>query len=313
MKKILVAIPVTEEQIQLFSEASKGGEIRFIKAQDVSENDLSDISAIIGNIRPQLLKYAKKLEWLQLNSAGYDAYIKNGILSDEVCLTNASGAYGVAVSEHMLALTLMLQKKLHLYRDNMHAALWHDEGKVTSPMGSKVLIFGTGDIGCEYAKRMSLCGAHVYGIRRKTDEKLPYFEALYKMDDVDKIMPEADITALALPASDSLYHFFNKEMFSLMKHGSLFINVGRGTLVDQNALLEALKSGQLSGAAIDVSEPEPLEADSPLWNERNLIITPHTAGGFRLDHTLEKIVELSVDNLRLYMLGKPLKMTVNRK
>lgn len=303
MKKILITLPLDEKQKADFRETAEGCEAIFMRPSDLTARDLAGVSAVIGNIAPGLLASAGSLEWLQLNSAGYDAYSKPGVLPRGVRLTHASGAYGVAVSEHMVALTLMLQKKLHLYRDNMASRIWRGEGGVTSPRGSRVLTVGTGDIGQGYAMRMGALGAEVFGVRRRVSERPPYFNEVYPVERLPDILPLMDIVALALPGSPELYHFFGAEKFAAMKPGALFVNAGRGTLVDHDALLAALESGRLAGAALDVTEPEPLPPDSPLWRQKNLIITPHVAGGFHLPYTLEKIIELARRNLVIYLAG----------
>lgn len=301
MKKILIAVPVTEEQKEEFQKIALDYELVFEQREQVTKEQVMDSEAIIGNISPVLLADAKGLKWLQLNSAGTDAYTKEGILPKGVKLTSASGAYGVAVSEHMLSMTLMLQKKLHLYLYHNRDGLWQDEGMVTSLTKSHVLVFGTGDIGSEYAKRMQLLGSKVYGMRRKVTEVPEYFDGVYSIESLEDILPKMDIVAVTLPGSDELYHLFDKATFSLMKKGCIFINAGRGSLVDQEALLEALEKRQIFAAGLDVTEPEPLLKDSPLWQCRHILITPHVAGGYHLQITLDKIIELAQKNLREYL------------
>mgnify|MGYP003014342357 CR=1 FL=1 len=137
---------------------------------------LDEADVIIGNIAPDLVKKASQLQWLQLNSAGANEYCKPGILPAGVTLTNATGAYGLALSEHMLAQTLAMMKKLYLYYDNQHQALWHDEGPVTSLYGATVVVVGFGNIGRNFGQRVKAMGAHVIGAA----VRVPYRRKLTK-------------------------------------------------------------------------------------------------------------------------------------
>ena len=131
------------------------------------------------------------------------------------------------------------------------------------------------------------------------------------MDKFKDCLQDADIVATCLPGTKETYHLFDREAFLSMKEGAYFINIGRGGAVDTDALANALNSGHLKGAAVDVTEPEPLPKDHPLWKAKNLILTPHVSGGYHLPETLERIVSISAENLKLFMEGKPLNNIVD--
>lgn len=309
-KKVLCVIPMTEKHRDKLENSVSGYQFIYKNVKDVRSDDVKDVSIIAGSIPPELLECAGQLEWLQLPSAGYDKYVKEGVLPNGVKLTCSVGAYGPAVSEHMLAMVLALQKRLHTYSQNMLSCKWQDAGNVTSVNGSRTLVIGLGNIGQEFASKMKVLGSHVTGIRRNISEKPDCVEAVCSMDQLDSLLPEMDIVAVVMPGSPENYHLFSEEKFSRMKKGSIFINAGRGSLVDEKALLKALKEGPLGSAGLDVSDPEPMCPDNPLWKQENILITPHTAGGFHLPETMDRIVDIFIENLQNYKEDRPLRNLV---
>lgn len=314
--KIVVAMEVTPYHKQWLEAAAAGNEVVYLPVQgpvgvQASEAVLADAEVIIGNIDPALLVRAPKLRWLQLNSAGANSYCKPGILADGVCLTNATGAYGLALSEHMTAQLLAMMKKLYAYYDNQKAASWHDEGPVRSIYGSTVLIVGFGDIGRQFGKRMKALGAHVIGIRRRSTALLPEADEMGTMDQLDTYLAAADIVASSLPDTAQTYQLYTAERFAAMKKGAYFLNIGRGSNVVQAALCDAVQSGHLAGAAVDVTDPEPLPADSPMWHTKGIYITPHVSGGYHLQATHDNIVRIAAHNLKNFLSGKKLQNYVD--
>jgi phosphoglycerate dehydrogenase-like enzyme len=266
---------------------------------------------IIGSPPAEHIKESKNLEWLQLQRAGVTEFVKKGVLPDGVILTNASGAYGLAVSEYMLGVLLEMLKNLHIYRDKQMQADWSYAGRVQAIYRSTALIAGLGDIGGEFARRLHLLGAYTIGIRRRDTDKPEYLDELYLMDKFEEILPRADIIALSLPETSLTNKIINAGTLKLMKKNAVLINVGRGTAVDTEALCDALESGQIAGAALDVTDPEPLPSDHRLWKIKNAIITPHVSGGFSLPETFERIVRICADNLEAYMNGRRLSNVVD--
>ena len=311
--KILITVPFTEEQEKRLRAQMPGAEYMFTTRVKASDKQIREADVILGNLPVARLAQAANLKWLQLNSSGADAYAAEGALAPEVILTNATGAYGLAISEHLLAATFFLKKKLGLYFMNQKNREWKDEGQVTAISGSRTLVIGLGSIGGDYARKMALLGSRVVGIRRTKAECPDYLEEIGTFEDIDRFLPEADIVALALPNTPQTYHIMNEERLSGMKRGSILLNVGRGTAIDQDTLVKVLRNGPLAGASIDVTDPEPLPADHPLWRCENLLLTPHIAGDYHLQETLDQIVELFIDNLGRYAKGRELKNPVDKK
>ena len=314
MKTILVALPVEQRHKDKLEAAAPGCRFLYVPAAEVNAEQAAEAEIIIGNLAPALISGAEKLALYQLNSAGADAYLKPGVLREDVLLCNATGAYSKAVAEHGLAMTLALQKKLPLYRDGQRAHAWRDCGQVTSMADATVLVVGLGDIGLHYARMAKALGAPVViGLRRRAGEKPDAVDELYTTDALDAVLPRADVIFSVLPGTAATTHLYTAERFRLMKHSALFVNCGRGSAVALDVLQGALEAGEIAAAAVDVTETEPLPADSPLWDVESLLITPHVAGDFHLPETFERIVDIAAKNLALFLEGKEPSTIVDRK
>ena len=232
-------------------------------------------------------------------------------LPEETVLTNATGAYGLAISEYMVAVWLELLKKLHLYRDVQRTGKWCDLGQVRSAWNSTVLVLGLGDIGGEFAKRAKALGARVIGVRRTGTDKPDFVDELIHTDKLDEYLPQADCVAITLPGTTATKGMFDAERMAKMKDGAILLNVGRGMIVDTDALCAALENGKLAGAGVDVTDPEPLPTDHPLWKMENAVITPHISGGYHLQETHDRIVRIMAENLKRFLAGEPLRNVID--
>ncbi len=311
MEKILVVLPVEDRHKELLEENAPDAEFLYCEKASVTKAQVQEATIIIGNVPPKLLEGTRNLKWIQLNSAGTDGYTVPGVLPEKAVLTNGTGAYGLALSEHMLGMLLSLMKKLYLYAEDQREHIWGDRGPVTSIYGSTTLVVGMGDIGSEFAKRMHALGSRVIGIRRNKTQKPEYLDGLYQMDALDEWLAKADIVAVALPGTKETYHLFHADTFRKMKRGAFFLNIGRGSAVDAAALAEALNTGRLAGAGVDVTEPEPLPEDHPLWDAKNVLITPHISGQYHLPETFERVVRIAAENLAAFRDGRELRNEVD--
>lgn len=314
METILNLFPLTEDQRAAFLAAAPDQEQLFLpverltaSADTASLDKLARATVILGCVSPHMLSACTCLKWLQTWSAGVNPYLVPGVLPRGAMLTSAVGAYGPSVSEHMFASLLSVMKRLPAYRDNQSAHRWQDLGPVRSLRGAKVLLLGTGDLGSHFAALVKAMGAHTIGLNRHPDKPVDHVDELHPFADLDQWLPQADVVAMTLPETPDTIHLMDGRRLALMKPDAILINAGRGTAVEGPALAEALKAGKLWGAALDVTEPEPLPADSPLWDCPNLLLTPHVAGGEHLDITLQNVIEITLDNLKRYMAGQPLR------
>lgn len=276
----------------------------YVPGSQVTEEMIQDADIIIGNVNSGLLREPRRLKWLQLNAAGADNHCRPGVLRPGTILTNATGAYGLAISEHLLGMTLMLLKRLDQYYDNQKEQLWKDEGTVSTVYGSTTVVLGLGDIGSEYAARMRALGSYVIGIRRTPGPKPDCVDEICTVEQLDEVLPRADFAAMALPNTPQTYHIMDERRLRMMKRGAILVNAGRGTAIDQDALCRVLREGHLGGCGVDVTDPEPLPADHPLWSAPRMLITPHISGGYHMQETFERIVRIAGGNLEKFLAGR---------
>lgn len=323
-KRALVTIPTGERHRNLLQQAAPGWEFRFrgtdtlvcapqeaLPGQPVTQEDVDWAQVILGNVPAAMLHGSPGLEWLQTNSAGVEAYIQPGVLAGDTLLTNATGAYGLAIAEHMLGMLLELFKKLELYRDAQKSGAWQSQGAVKAVYGSTVLVLGMGDIGGEFAARCKALGAKVIGVRRSPRPCPEYADEVHLLEDLDSLLPQADVVAITLPGTDATRGLMSRERLAKMKEGAVLLNVGRGFIVDTEALCDALERGHLSGAGVDVTDPEPLPPTHRLWNIPTAVVTPHISGFYHLRETHERIVGIFLENLRHFQAGEPLRHLVD--
>ena len=317
MKNILVTLDMDEQHRSWLEEQAEGAAeehcFRYIALDDVTAEDCAWADAILGNCRRKPLKAAEKLEWMQLPSAGANLYVGEGILPEKTVLTNSSGAYGVTVSEHMVALTFACMRRLGEYARKQQEHVWDASGEVYSVEDSTVLVLGVGDIGGRYARKMRALGAYTIGIRRTQREKPDWLDEQYTFDQLDEVLPRADIVAMVLPGSPETEHIMDERRLRLMKKTAVIINDGRGSAIDPEALKRVMKEGHIFAAGLDVTEPEPLPADDELWDMPNVIVTPHSGGQFLMKSTYEKVVGIFGTNLRHYLNGEAFEHVVDKK
>lgn len=255
------------------------------------------------------------LKWFCGNFAGVDAYLDDALYpSPDVILTNSSGAYGVTIAEHLIMVTLMLLRHASAYVLEAAAHRWGPVLPMRSIMGSTITVVGTGDIGTEFARRAKALGAKsIRGVRRTKKAADPAFDEIHTNDELDGLLPDTDILVLALPATGETRGILSAERIALLPASAYVVNVGRGSAIDQAALIDALNGGRLAGAALDVFAQEPIPAGDPAWTAKNLLITPHISGQMSLGYTRDRNVELFCEDLERYGRGeKPLRL-VDRK
>lgn len=261
------------------------------------------------------LRTFTSLKWFCGNFAGVDAYLDDALYpSPDVILTNSSGAYGVTIAEHLIMVTLMLLRHASAYVLEAAAHRWGPVLPMRSIMGSTITVVGTGDIGTEFARRAKALGAKsIRGVRRTKKAADPAFDEIHTNDELDGLLPDTDILVLALPATGETKGILSAERIALLPDSAYVVNVGRGSAIDQAALIDALNGGRLAGAALDVFAQEPIPAGDPAWTAKNLLITPHISGQMSLGYTRDRNVELFCEDLERYGRGeKPLRL-VDRK
>ena len=261
-----------------------------------------------------LLKAAPaSLQWYCCSFAGVDIYCKDpSVFANPQCLLTNSSGYGVTIAEHVVMVTLMLLRRMPEYEEVVRQRSWSNQLPIRSIRDNEFTILGTGNIGTNVAQRLRGMGAaKITGLSRSGRPSAD-FDQVLPISRLDEVLPETKILVMALPSTPETENILSRERIALLPPEAYVINVGRGTALDQDALTEALNSRRLAGAALDVMVPEPLPPDHPLWNARNLILTPHVSGNMTLGYTCDVNVEMFCRDLANYAAGRPLVNLVDR-
>nr|WP_246294684.1 D-2-hydroxyacid dehydrogenase [Schlegelella koreensis] len=264
-----------------------------------------------------ILDAAPRLEWLHQRGAGIDAIDRARLLASRVVLTNGSGNHAPNMAEHVLALMLAFARGLPALMRAQQAARWETPhpDQLFELSEQTLAIVGLGAIGGALATRAAALGMRVIGVRRSAPaDARPMAgvdEQLHGADGLDAALARADHVAVTLPLTEATRRLFDAARFARCKPGAYFYNVGRGGTVDQDALLAALRSGRIAGAGLDVTEPEPLPADSPLWREPNVIVTAHSSG--QTPRSFERYQRLLLENLGRWVRGETLLNVVDKQ
>ncbi len=260
-------------------------------------------------VAEMLRQRAKNLLWIQLLSAGYDAVASHGIPPGTI-LTNAGDAYAPPIATQAVALLLGAQRQFPALLANQKRHAWDRSAgpRCAIPFDSTVAVIGFGHIGSEIGRLLKAFGARIIAVTRR-GQPHPDADEAAPVSALHAILPRADAVVIALAASPESRHLIAAKEFALMKRNAVLVNIARGYVVDCLALAQALKSELIAGAGLDVTEPEPLPEDHPLWDAPNLIISPHMAGasGAVMGKRLAKIVG---DNVARRLAGEPLAFVV---
>jgi len=246
--------------------------------------ELPDTDIFVGySLRAKQLKDAKKLRWLHSTAAGVAQLMYPELRDSGILVTNPSGVFSVPMAEHTMGLILALARNFPDSVRQQGLAQWSQQDLWDKPQhlsevnGQVLLIVGYGSIGRELAKRAKVFEMRVWGITRSGNGDHAHVETILPAAQLHEALPEADYVVISAPETAETKHLIGASELAKMKRGARLINVGRGSLLDEEALIRALKRGALGGGAIDVAQTEPLPADSPLWKAPNLLITPHTS------------------------------------
>jgi phosphoglycerate dehydrogenase-like enzyme len=279
-----------------------------VDSADAALAHAAEADALIGFCDDSLIEAARELVWVQVYWAGVERCLLNDRVGQgDVLLTNMQKMSSATIGEHAIALMLSLTRGLAGFAKMMPEGNWRrayaGESGVSSVDGKTMLVVGLGGIGKQAARRAKALGMRVVATRNSSRQGPAYVDYVGLSDELLELARDADVVVNALPLTDATAGLFDKTFFATVKPGSYFINVGRGGTVVTDELLAALESGRLAGAGLDVTDPEPLPANHPLWGIPNVIITPHVAGfgGSRRWHAM-----LVRENLRRYLAGEAL-------
>ncbi len=268
----------------------------------------ADVLVVSGFWNNGLLDAAKKLRFIQSIGAGYDQFPLDELRRRGIRLASARGVNSNAVSEHAMSMVLALTRHIHTGRDNQSKHVWRgmisDLSKREDELGGKtMLIIGLGTIGSRLARLAKAFDMRVIAVKRNVNVDGSAADEIHTPDDLPELLPQADFVTLACPLTPETADIINQRTLAMMKPSSYLINVARGGCVEETALLEALRSGGIAGAAIDHFKAEPLPSESPFWNMENVIITPHTGGETRMYE--DNVIDILLENLGRLSRGEP--------
>lgn len=249
------------------------------------------------------------VKYFQLPSVGYDGYIGKGLEAKPgFILCNATGVMGKQIAEHVAGMVFALTRRIGQHVRDQQAGIWRQAAPYGEINGTTLCVVGLGDIGTEIARWGLAAAMRVIGVRRDASRGHPLVETVYPLEELKDAVAQADHVVSILPGGASTAHLYNADVFAHFKPGACFYNVGRGSSVDEAALIAALQSGHLAGAGLDVFQQEPLPASSLFWQMSNVIVTPHVAG--RSVREFDRMCELFVGNLAAYQRGESLRNVV---
>jgi len=290
--------------------------VELVPAKDAAEAAklAGGVDAVLGFCTPEVLAAGTKIRWIQVYWAGVERCVSIPALAERnILLTNMQRVAAPVMAEHVLAMMLAFTRGLDFYILERSAARWTRElpppAKLTALEGKTVLVVGLGGIGTEVAKRAHALGMRVVATRASGRDGPPFVSYVGLPDELRKLAGEADFIVNTTPLTPATTGVFDAGFFAAAKQGAYFVNVGRGRSVVQADLVDALKSGRIAGAGLDVTDPEPLPADHPLWKFPNVIITPHVSA----DSDADQPVRFAIlrENLRRYVAGEKMLSVVD--
>jgi len=289
-------------------------ELRFADSTEALAKTLPGADILLGwdfseaNLRG-VWSHVDGLRWIHWSGAGVDAVLFPELVESDVVLTNSRGIYDRAMAEYILGLILCFAKRFPETTRHQDQRRWqHRLGELV--IGSRALIVGVGSIGREIARLLTSAGLHVEGVGRRARANDDDFVVVHAREDLNAVLPEADYVVIVVPLTDETRGLFGAAQLSAMKLTARLINVARGAVLDESALLEALRGGQIAGAALDVTAIEPLPDDSPLWSMPGVIVSPHMSGDFvGYQHV---VVSAFIDNFRRFRTRQPLLNVVDK-
>lgn len=309
--RIVLVNPELHELLPQLQQAASGAKL--IEMTAASPRDIAAADAAIGVCSAEVLSRAKQLQWIQWLAAGVERCVQQPLVRERhILLTNLQRTMGPSMAEHVMGMMLVLSRHLDYFLREQQQAHWAQEGprpQLADLEGKTVLVVGLGGIGTEVARRAHAFGMRVIATRASGRNGPDYVSYVGLPDELLKLAREADFVVNCAPITPQTTGIFNKEFFAALKPGAYFVSVGRGRSTVTADLIAALNSGRLGGAGLDVFDPEPLPADSPLWHLSNLIITPHVSADTPFAE--EQRSAVIVENLRRYAAGEPMLSVVD--
>ena len=308
--KIVISDPLGFEDahLSMIFEAA-GDDTLVLPSEEDLVGELADAEVFFGYHSPDVFASAQNLKWIQTTSAGLDMILTPDVVERGLLVTNASGLHAAPVVETAWALTLAVSRCLKTFGRQQNEHVW--ESLVPYDLNARTAgIVGLGGIGRRYARIAAAFGMRVIAVDLHSPPKPDEVESLWELDRLDDLVAESDVLMIACPATAETQGLIGPKQIALLKPTAILVNIARGGIVDEPALIECLTAGRIAGAGLDVTKTEPLPADDPLWDTPRLVITPHIAG-LSGDRS-QRLAEFFCENLRRYRLGETLMNLVDQ-
>jgi len=280
--------------------------------------EIHDTDVMIGwSIKPQQFREAYRLKWIHSPAAGIHQLMFPELINSSVVVTNSREVHGMVVAEHAIAMVLALAKRIpqsvryQARKEWAQEKLWHEYPRPREIAGATVVVVGMGGIGREFTARAKALGMRVVAVRENPANGTSGADAVVGAGQLDEVLPQADYVLLCTPVTPATTGMINQSRLAKMKSDAYLLNVGRGPLIDDAALIEALQARRIGGAALDVFVEEPLPVESPYWSLDNVLITPHTAAV--TDKLWDRHYDLIVENMNRFLEGRPLLYEVDKR
>ncbi|WP_027964195.1 D-2-hydroxyacid dehydrogenase [Halalkalibacillus halophilus] len=278
-----------------------------LKEAEAQLNEADIIITYGEDLEPAHIKQATQLKWIMVISAGVEEMPLETIDQHGIQLTNASGIHAIPMAEYVISMLLQVNRQAKTLIKQEEEQVWNPKVKMEEISGKTMLIAGTGAIGQEVARLAKAFGMKTIGISNSGSDR-EHFDACYDNESLMEYLPKADFVIGVLPATKNTQDFFGKEEFAEMKQSAIFLNMGRGSTVDEEALVDALKNDEINHAVLDVAKQEPLKNSSPLWGLENTTITPHLSGISK--HYQPRAFKIFEENLTAFIQKEPLNRNV---
>ena len=294
------------ELLQEIQDIAQGYTVAEIEQMGITVDDLFDSDIVFGRIPPHLLIELPNLKWQHLASAGANGLMDKELYANKsMILTKSSGTFGIPIAEHIVGMMIALGRNFERYYKKQFEGVWDSEWPILLDVSdSTVLIIGLGDIGTQVSRHLSGFGCRLIGMRKNAAKQHEIIQDVRPISRLHETLPEVDYVVICSPGTVETEKLFGYKEFEIMKSTAIIINVGRGMIIDSEALVEALNERKIYGAGLDVTEPEPLCAGHPLWSARNVLITPHVSAATNV--TTKRRARVFIKMLKRYVAGQGL-------
>ena len=308
--KVLIGSRQVPEIEAMLSDAPPGVEVRFLPHGESLREHITDIDILFGHLGEDVMQEATALRWVHQPHAGVEGFMYPAFKASDVILTNCRGLYGTQIAEHAFALLLSITRRIPDQLEFMKTKHW-ERVPCVELAGMTMGILGLGGIGRAIAMRAQAFEFNVIAADVESIDKPDTVSAFYRLDGLMAFLAKSNILMVCCPSTPETHKLLSDAQFNQMPDASYVVNVSRGKVIDETALVTALQSGKLAGAGLDVTYTEPCPPENPLWEQQNVILTSHSAGASQ--HIRRRAMQLFIDNLHRYVKGEPLVNVVDKQ